>query len=888
MKTPSAIDPDDFERLLSRNLKLPLIGGVFGAVVFVGLILFLLSTIGWVEHTDRVTRAASELQRQSIDMETGMRGFLLTGEESFLEPYQSALPRLKADTDALRTLVSDNQQQVDRVNRITGLQEAWNEFARSMIAARRAGGDVQAAVRLGRGKRLTDDMRTEFTAFMDTEQALRFQRNNDANRTAWWVVSLFLLFTLVLTGLVAYFGRRQLVRLSDSYDVVLKEQNAHAERLSHEAWLRGAQTELVGELVGELSAPDMGRKILAFFSRHLGSAVGAMYVRERHGPLRRAASYGFSSEAEATPQVFSPTESLVGQAAAERRRMVVDPVNADYLKVNSGLGEMAPKAVLLMPVTSDGMVNGVIELGLAGALDDRGNQLLDVVADDIGTSLAAARYRERLQDVLEETQQLNEELQVQQEELRTANEELEEQSRALRESQAHLENQQAELEQTNVQLVEQRTALDQRNIASCGRRSALEERADELQRASRYKSEFLANMSHELRTPLNSSLILAKLLGDNPQGNLSAEQVKFAESIYASGNDLLNADQRHPGHRQGRGRQARPGAENVPVDRSPRPRKHLRAAGDAEGPEASGWWQPDAPARSDRPAAAGADPAQPAVERVKFTERGSVALARVGRSGRRRGLRGADSGIGIDPQQQELIFEAFRQADGTSRRFGGTGLGLSISRDLAALLGGTSPCRAAGPGQHLHLIVPAEWRRRRRGQPMAMPPGRHRRGRGHSSATGPPAAGRPRRWRPRPRRAAVPAPQFADDRDTPRDRCAARAGGRGRELRRHPVRPGARAGLPLPGGARRRRRRGELATQFVPDAVLLDMRLPDAPACRAAAPEGRPAHPPHAGARGSSPRTAQAGAAHGRDRLRAASRPRATNCRRCSAGSKPS
>jgi CHASE3 domain sensor protein len=158
MKTPSAIDPHDFERLLSRNLKLPLLGGLFGAVVFVGLIVFLLSTIGWVEHTDRVTRSASELQRRTIDMETGMRGFLITGEESFLEPYQGALPRLKVDTNALRSMVADNPQQMERVDRIAGLQEAWTEFARGMIEARRAGNDVQGTVRLGSGKRLMDDI----------------------------------------------------------------------------------------------------------------------------------------------------------------------------------------------------------------------------------------------------------------------------------------------------------------------------------------------------------------------------------------------------------------------------------------------------------------------------------------------------------------------------------------------------------------------------------------------------------------------------------------------------------------------------------------------------------------------------------------------------------
>ncbi|WP_422086801.1 response regulator [Variovorax sp.] len=828
MNSHSAIDPEDFDRLLSRNLKLPLIGGIFGAMVFVGLILFLLNTIGWVEHTDRVTRAASELQRQSIDMETGMRGFLITGDEAFLEPYQSALPRMKSDTAALRELVSDNRQQVERLDRIAATQATWNEFARSLIAARRAGEDAQAQVRLGRGKRLTDDMRAEFNAFIDTEQTLRFQRNNNANSTAWWVICLFLLFTLTLTGLVAYFGRRQLMRLSDSYDVVLKEQAAHADRLTHEAWLRGAQTELVGELVGELSAPDMGRKILAFFSRHLGTSVGAMYVRERHGPLRRAASYGFSSAAEATPQVFSPTESLVGQAAAERRRMVIEPVDADYLKVNSGLGEMTPKAVLLLPVASDGMVNGVIELGLPGPLDERGSQLLDVVADDIGSSLAAARYREQLQDVLAETQQLNEELQVQQEELRTANEELEEQSRALRASQAMLENQQAELEQTNSQLSERTEALDQRNTALRRVQRDLEDRADELQRASRYKSEFLANMSHELRTPLNSALILAKLLGDNPQGNLTKEQVKFAESIYSSGNDLLvlindilDISKVEAGK-----------LEVVPEDVSLRRLAEslettFRPLAKQKNLSFRLEIKPDAPASlvTDRQR----------VEQIlknllsnalKFTDRGEVALVVSAAADGGATFAVSDSGIGIDPQQHELIFEAFRQADGTtSRRYGGTGLGLSISRDLTQLLGGTLAVQSQpGQGSTFVLQLPAK-APQASGNASAAPSAVYTPKPAHAPVGLAPAA--PAVPLPPQPPSPVPAPQFADDRSLPRDQVR-----RVLVIEDEPQFAHILYDLAHELGYRCLVAHGaadgfELATQFVPDAILLDMRLPD-------------------------------------------------------------
>lgn len=366
--------------------------------------------------------------------------------------------------------------------------------------------------------------------------------------------------------------------------------------------------------------------------------------------------------------------------------------------------------MLLLPVAADGAVNGVLELGLPGTPDARSEQLFDLVADDIGTSLAAARYREQLQDVLAETQQLNEELQVQQEELRTANEELEEQSRALRASQAMLENQQAELEQTNSQLSERTEALDQRNTALRRVQRDLEDRADELQRASRYKSEFLANMSHELRTPLNSALILAKLLGDNPQGNLSLEQVKFAESIYASGNDLLVLINDILDIAKVEAGKLELVPEEVPLDKLAQSLEStFRPLATDKNLEFRLELRPDAPALlvTDRQR----------VEQIlknllsnaiKFTERGEVALTVSATADGGAAFAVHDSGIGIDPQQHELIFEAFRQADGTtSRRYGGTGLGLSISRDLTQLLGGSLTVKSeAGQGSTFTLQLP--------------------------------------------------------------------------------------------------------------------------------------------------------------------------------------
>jgi len=416
MKPAAAVDPEEFQRLLRRNSRLPLVGGVIGAAVFVALIAYLLSVIGWVEHSDRISRSAAEVQRRMIDMETGMRGYVIAGDESFLEPYERALPLVGADLDKLRALVSDNTRQVERVDRIRALSQAWQGFAREVIDKRRGGNtDTGNLVRLGQGKRMTDDIRDEFTAFGNTEQALRATRRAESNNTAAVVVALFILLTVGSAALLALFGRRQLMALSQNYEAALKEQAVQATQLQHQAWLRGAQNDLSAELVGELSAQEIGRKALAFFSKHLGSQVGALYVRERDGSLRRSASYGFSEEAEASQQVLRTGTTLLAQASAQRRTLTVDPVDADYLRVNTGLGEMAPRTVLLLPAAHNGMVNGVVELGLAAPPDERQESLLQLVADSIGSSLSAARYREQLQGALVETQQLNEELQVQQE-----------------------------------------------------------------------------------------------------------------------------------------------------------------------------------------------------------------------------------------------------------------------------------------------------------------------------------------------------------------------------------------------------------------------------------------------------------------------------------------
>ncbi len=828
MTPASSVDEKSFRKLLSRNVALPLSVGVVSAVFFVVLISYLLSVIQWVEHTDRVINNLNESSKLTVDLETGLRGFLITGDEHFLDPYEVAKPRIIGDLHNLQELVADNPQQVDRLKRLEAMQAEWNKYAQSMVDLQRQSGDYRAAVKAGRGKSLTDAIRQEYANAVDMEQQFRVSRNQDVTRTTVISVSLYLAFVLGLSGFLAYVGRKNLIALSDSYSANLESQQKIARRLEQQAWLRNGQTELAEQVLGQLSLNMLGRNILQFFAQYMGSAVAALYVREEHGGLKRVATYGFSREQEQQEQSIYSDEGIVGQAAQLDRLIRLDDVPVDYFKVCSGLGEGATRSVLVMPTSDDDRVNGVIELGFLRPLQERDVELVELIAGNIGTSIEAARYRQRLQEVLAETQQLNEELQVQQEELKTANEELEEQSRILKESQAHLETQQAELEQTNEQLAEQtqtlaeqRDAMDRKNVELNQAQLELEDRADELQRSSKYKSEFLANMSHELRTPLNSSLILAKLLAENPQDNLSAEQVKFAESIYSAGNDLLNLinDILDISKVEAGKLEVRP--ENSSVVRLV---DGLRGMFEPLAADRKLGFQVEV--QADAPTLMFTD--RQRLEQilknllsnaVKFTEQGEVSLSVSRAPGEGIAFTVRDSGIGIAPDQQESIFEAFRQADGTTnRRYGGTGLGLSISRDLATLLGGyISVSSEPGKGSVFTLVLPEQYVEREEGAaPVEQP----------RLAVAVPAP-KPVAVSPLPVADVKQIPRFADDRDKApfTTRCILVVEDEPNFARilfdlAHElgynclVAHGADEGY-------------SLAEEFIPDAILLDMRLPD-------------------------------------------------------------
>ena len=478
--------------------------------------------------------------------------------------------------------------------------------------------------------------------------------------------------------------------------------------VQREEWLQSAQVDLARQMMGDLTLQVLGERIATFLAERLGAQAAAFFVREGE-VFARVASYGVPADAP-VPLRVDRGDGLIGRVIASGRSLVLKEVPDNYLYFGSALGSGKPSSLLIAPTLQDEAVNGVIELGFPGAVSGDIIELMERIGAPVGVALRSAQYRARLVELLEETRRQSEELRAHGEELAASNEELEEQSRQLQESQRRLELQQAELEETNAHLEEQTQLLEVQRDELAGAQAALQRQTQEVETASRYKSEFLANMSHELRTPLNALLIMARLLGENRSGHLSEEEVSFARVIESSGtdlltliNDILDLSKIEAGKLDLQPQAVALGPLLDKLIRSFEPQGAqkgiiVRAELAAGAPEA---FETD-PQRLEQVLKNFLSNA------VKFTESGEVVLRIAPEGEDRIALAVADTGIGIAEDQQEAIFEAFRQADGTiDRRYGGTGLGLSISLELAGLLGGEIRLDSVpGEGSTFTLVLP--------------------------------------------------------------------------------------------------------------------------------------------------------------------------------------
>ena len=648
-----------------------------------------------VVHTHDVMEALRDILSLVTDAETGQRGFLLTGETRYLEPYNLALDQIDARMGDLERLIVDNPEQQSRLLILRNHIAAKRAELAETIELRRTRG-LEAALAIvisDRGKTAMDTLRQNVGAMVSTEESLRNRRLAEADvafQTAIWSTVSVSLVGLVLASVITW---------------VLRAAQVTKQR---EEWIQSGQLRLADQLVGEQKVNGLAENALRFLSDYLGAQAGAMYI-EQGEAFHRLAAYALPATG-AIPERINRGEGLLGQVAKDGKPAVVHDVPEGYLTIGSALGQRRPRHLLIVPATADGTVNAVLEFGFFQPIPADATELLTRIGGSIGVAVRSAKYRDQVQQLLEETQTQAEEVQAQSEELRVSNEELEEQTRALKESQATLEEQQAALEQTNGQLELQAKTLAKQKDDLHRAAATLEKQARTVEQASRYKSEFLANMSHELRTPLNSSLILAKLLADNKGGNLTAEQVKFAQTIQSSGNDLL-------------------GLINEVLDLSKVESGHIEVLPEPVNvtrlvENLRGMFEPTAMQKGvgfqihvapKTPASLVTDSQR--LEQIlknllsnalKFTERGEVTLAIDRAADGRLAFAVRDTGIGIPLDQQQIIFEPFRQGDGTTnRKYGGTGLGLSISRELIRLLGGEIQLSSeAGRGSVFTVFLP--------------------------------------------------------------------------------------------------------------------------------------------------------------------------------------
>jgi HAMP domain-containing protein/CheY-like chemotaxis protein/signal transduction histidine kinase len=535
-------------------------------------------------------------------------------------------------------------------------------------------------------------------------------------------------------------ARGEVAALKDDVNEMIGNLRETTERKDEQDWLKTNLATFTRMMQGQKNLRALADTIMSELAPVVNAQHGVFYLTKQTNQgekyLELGASYAFQ-ERKNLAKRYDFGEALIGQAAVEKKRIIITHVPEDYVRVTSALGEAPPLSLTLLPLIFENEVLGVIELASLQRFSETDIAFLDQLADGIGIVLNAIGANMRTEELLAQSQSLAEELQVQQEELQESNKRLEEQASSLQASEELLKTQQEELQQTNEELEEKARLLQEQNReverknteVEEGRRQ-LEEKAHQLSLTSKYKSEFLANMSHELRTPLNSLLILARLLKENKDQNLTEKQVEFASTIHASGqdlltliNDILDLSKIESGMMEVDLEQTSMGELTEFMRRS------FDQLATDKGLSFEIHVGEDAPGTvlTDRTRL------QQVLKNLlsnafKFTSEGSVALTIAAvdteaedapRFGVRT-LREApkvvafhvdDTGIGIQKEKQDLIFEAFQQADaGTTRRYGGTGLGLSISREITNLLGGELRVASTpGSGSRFTLYLPVDY-----------------------------------------------------------------------------------------------------------------------------------------------------------------------------------
>ena len=650
-----------------------------------------------VDHTNQVIYQFEQILTYTVDAETGTRGFVISGDNNFLAPFLVAQTKGVEHLEKVKELVKDPnvRKNIDELEKELKLR--FDNLNRTIELRKKDFEKAREAVASGEGKQIQDRIRTiierveaiEFTLLAERKQASIDDASNF--NTVFVILLLIIILVLVIVYLIISSNLRAL-------------KSAEAETAGKN-WLLTGSTRLNESLKGDQSVEELAGNTISFLCNYLKANIGAVYqFDDKENALLLCGQYAFSSPND-TKVKFALNEGLIGQAAREQKQISLTDIPEENIRITSSVLNARLRHLLIIPFLFEGKTMGVLEIGRLTVFNETEKEFITISMDSIGIRVNSAIARNKINELLQETQVQSEKLQSQQEELKQMNEELEEQTQ-------NLKSQQEELQITNEELEEQTQSLEEKNKEAEASRNDIEQKTKQLEISSRYKSEFLANMSHELRTPLNSLLILSKDLSENRKNNLDKIQIESAEIIYKSGTDLLTLINEVLDLSKIEAGKMSINIESVSLkyfaDDIVRIFKHhaeqkgleLTCKLDATLPETI---------RTDL------QRLNQIVKNllsnaIKFTEKGSVNITIDRDTETTLNISVRDTGIGIQEDKQMAVFEAFQQAEGgTSRKYGGTGLGLSISRELAKLLGAEIKLISKiNEGSTFSLIIPLE------------------------------------------------------------------------------------------------------------------------------------------------------------------------------------
>ncbi|MBO9676478.1 MAG: response regulator [Sphingobacteriaceae bacterium] len=712
-----------------------------------------------VKHSDEVILNSENILSYLKDAETGQRGYLLTGNKAFLAPYYGAsdsaaviLKRVEFDT-------RDNSVQNKNIAALKNILVKRMNIIKSTIEIKSLGGVIDPTV-LFQGKVYMDEARSIVSNIITEEKRLLEERTKELNKLTSYTPVLILIAALLAILITLFFYRRvsidfdervklqkemedkkleiekriaaikeiayqisngnygvkldnqsqdDLGELSESLNAMSLSLKKSFNTLEENEWLQTGVANLNVKMVGEKDVFNLAEDIIEFLASYTKSQVGALYLFKDDGYLHLKGQYAL--QRQNLIQTIELGEGLIGQAVKTGKPILLDDVPQNELTITHATGNIKPAQIIVLPIIRNEISIGGLELGTIGKYSDLQIHFLKSVLSDVGTALLGAQNRQKLQQLLEETQAQSEELQVQHNELEGLNAELEAQAQKLQASEEELRVQQEELLQSNQELEERSSLLEEKNELIEERNIEIQQKAEALELSTRYKSEFLANMSHELRTPLNSILLLSRLMAENE--SMDREHKEYAEVIQSSGQGLLSLIDEILDLSKIEAGKMELDRTNVKVDEVILNMRSLF------NPLAKDKNLNFVVEKSDGvPEFFHTDKMR--LEQIiknllsnaiKFTTVGKVSL-NIDKNEKLGALvfKVTDTGVGIAPEKQAMVFEAFQQADGSTRRkFGGTGLGLSISRELAKLLGGYIDLKSTeGEGSTFTLTLPID------------------------------------------------------------------------------------------------------------------------------------------------------------------------------------